>query len=77
MDHKVNGAGSLARLRLFIGGSMSTKHNQDLPEVRRAAEEQRREDRRRSDQEREHEVKHDAQVDESRRARFVSRDECG
>lgn len=74
----------LARLRHFIGGRMATrvaqelenaKHNQDLPEISRAAEAARLEDRRRTEQERELETKHEAQVSESRRARFVHKEQ--
>jgi hypothetical protein len=53
----------------------NAKHNQDLPEISHAAEAQRREDRRRSEQEREIEVKHEAQVAESRHARYVGKEQ--
>lgn len=73
-----------ARLRFLQGGRMATrvaqelenaKHNQDLPEIARAAEAARLEDRRRTEQERELETKHEAQILESRRARFISREQ--
>ena len=53
-----------------------TKHEQDMPEVQRAAEAARRADRRRTEDETRSNRAHEALIEESQRAHFLDKDRC-
>jgi hypothetical protein len=52
------------------------KHNQDLAEVQRAAEAARESDWQRTEHERQVNTRHEALIEESKRAHFLNRENC-